>query len=210
MATAAEQLLHNELRSDEIDALSQLLEETPLYKREIASEHTIGGYIRDNSAQTSESEIFAINDLIKIALSLKKAEAELKGKQDIVNGSIRATYNANLANSANSIYNRTNETLDRMEKYYVESISNIRRASRQELENIVSKLRDQYVAHYEEELRKRLSQTTQAVGRAALVSGGGGVGQKDDQLAALIQENEQLRKQLEFNNTPQVTDNTRR
>ena len=206
MATAAEQLLRNELRSDDNDLLSKLLGETPLYKREIASEQTIGAYIRDNSAQTAETEIFPIKELIKIATTLKQAEADLKGKQDVFNASLQATYNDNVANSANSIYNRTNETLDRMEKYYMESIANIRRASRQELENVVSKLRDEYTAYYEEELRKRLKQTTKTVSYAAF----GGDGQSTNQLSALMHENEQLRNQLEFNNTPQVAEVYRR
>ena len=196
MATAAEQLLRNSLHSDE----NKMFAETRVYTREIATEQTIGSYIRDNSAQTTQTEIYPIKDLIKIATSLKKAEADLKGKQDVVNASIRSTYNASVAKSAHNIYSRTNATLNRMEKYYKESVANIRRASRQECENIVAKLRDEYIAYYEEELKKRLSQTTKTIDYAGV----GGDGQTQEQMAALMQENEQLRKQLEFNSTPQV------
>merc|ERR1712128_327244 len=82
--------------------------------------------------------------------------------------------------------------------YYKESVANIRRASRQECENLVAKLRDEYIAYYEEELKKRLSQTTKTIDYAGVD------GQTQEQMAALMQENEQLRKQLEFNSTPQV------
>merc|ERR1712106_292214 len=196
MATAAEQLLRNSLHSDE----NKMFAETRVYTREIATEQTIGSYIRDNSAQTTQTEIYPIKDLIKIATSLKKAEADLKGKQDVVNTWIRSTYNASVAKSAHSIYSRTNATLNRMEKYYKESVANIRRASRQECENLVAKLRDEYIVYYEEELKKRLSQTTKAIDYAGI----GGDGQTQEQMAALVLENEQLRKQLEFNSTPQV------
>merc|ERR1712106_128945 len=196
MATAAEQLLRNSLRSND----NNRFVETRVYTREIATEQTIGSYIRDNSAQTTQAEIYPIKDLIKIATSLKKAEADLKGKQDVVNASIRSTYNASVAKSAHSIYSRTNATLNRMEKYYKESVANIRRASRQECENLVAKLRDEYIVYYEEELKKRLSQTTKAIDYAGI----GGDGQTQEQMAALVLENEQLRKQLEFNSTPQV------
>merc|ERR1712106_1189329 len=84
--------------------------------------------------------------------------------------------------------------------YYKESVANIRRASRQECENLVAKLRDEYIAYYEEELKKRLSQTTKTIDYAGV----GGDGQTQEQMAALMQDNEQLRKQLEFNSTPQV------
>ena len=196
MATAAEQLLRNSLGSDD----NNRFVETRVYTREIATEQTIGSYIRDNSAQTTQAEIYPIKDLIKIATSLKKAEADLKGKQDVVNASIRSTYNASVAKSAHSIYSRTNATLNRMEKYYKESVANIRRASRQECENLVAKLRDEYIVYYEEELKKRLSQTTKTIDYAGI----GGDGQTQEQMAALMLENEQLRKQLEFNSTPQV------
>merc|ERR1712106_1218837 len=46
MATAAEQLLRNSLHSDE----NKMFAETRVYTREIATEQTIGSYIRDNSA----------------------------------------------------------------------------------------------------------------------------------------------------------------
>lgn len=87
-----------------------------------------------------------------------------------------------------------------MEKYYKKSVENNRRAMRQELDNIVSKLRDEYIEYYEGELKKRLSQTTKNIDYS---SAGGDLGLQE-QLTALMQENEQLRKQLEFNSTPQV------
>ena len=60
-----------------------------------------------------------------------------------------------------------------MEKYYKKSVENNRRAMRQELDNIVSKLRDEYIDYYEGELKKRLSQTTKSIDYS---SGGGDQG----------------------------------
>jgi len=199
MATAAEQLLMSEMKQSDQDKLASLLGETRVYSRQIAAEQTVGNYIRDNSSQTG-GEIYPIKELIKVANSLRQAEADIKGKQDVVNASIRSTYSQSIAKSSHSIYSRTNATLNRMEKYYKKSVENNRRAMRQELDNIVSKLRDEYIEYYEGELKKRLSQTTKNIDYS---SAGGDLGLQE-QLTALMQENEQLRKQLEFNSTPQV------
>ena len=91
-----------------------------------------------------------------------------------------------------------------MENTYQNEVKNIRRASRQELDNAISTLRDEYVAYYEEELRKRLKNTNNQSTDYAMAGAAAQSAELGEKVTILMQENETLRQQLEFNSTPQV------
>ena len=91
-----------------------------------------------------------------------------------------------------------------MENIYQTEVKNIRQASRQELDNAISTLRDEYIAYYENELRKRLKNNNNTSTDYVMAGAAAQSAELGEKLTILMQENEQLRQQLEFNSTPQV------
>lgn len=208
-SSQTQKLLENELKFEDQRKLAKLLgeEDEPWYSSALSSKLTIGTYRQDRNTQT-ESEILELKELISTARMLDKSNDEISNKQNDVNCSIKQYYEQQIAKTSNMIYARVNNALEKMDHIYKEEISHIRRAKRQELDNALSKVKDEYVAYYEAELKKRLKEVSK---QGVMMSGDGLAenGNLDDgdlreRLEFVMNENAQLREQLEFNQTPQV------
>jgi len=93
------------------------------------------------------------------------------------------------------------------EQVHREEIGHIRRAKRQELDNVIGKLREEYETYYEAELRKRLKEAPKPILSAMNtmpLEGSSNDADWREKLEFVMAENAKLREQLEFNQTPQV------
>jgi hypothetical protein len=205
----SQKLLDSELKYDDQRKLAKLLgeENEQWYSSALSSKLTIGTFRQDRNTQT-ESEIVDLKELISTARMLDKTTDEIISKQDVVNESIKDYYQQQISKKSSEIYARVNVALEKMEQVYREEIGHIRRAKRQELDNAIGKLREEYETYYEAELRKRLKEVPKlgapAAGDSLALEGSMHEADWREKLEFVMAENAQLREQLEFNQTPQV------
>merc|ERR1712131_154198 len=208
VSSHSQKLLDSELKYDDQRKLAKLLgeENEQWYSSALSSKLTIGTFRQDHNTQT-ESEIVDLKELISTARMLDKTTNEIISKQDVVNESIKDYYQQQISKKSSEIYARVNVALEKMERVYREEIGHIRRAKRQELDNVIGKLREEYETYYEAELRKRLKEAPKPILSAMNtmpLEGSSNDADWREKLEFVMAENAQLREQLEFNQTPQV------
>merc|ERR1712168_1740621 len=121
------------------------------------------------------NEIVDLKELISAAKLLDNSRNEITSKQDVTNESIKDYYQQQISKKSSEIYARVNVALEKMEQVYREEIGHIRRAKRQEFDNAIGKLREEYETYYEAEMRKRLKEAPRqsAAGDSLSLEGGG-------------------------------------